>query len=789
MPLLKKKNNNFLRTLIALSTAILLAWFLFAWFTRPLFKAPLSTAIFDSDGQLLGARIADDGQWRFGSSGMLPYKVTNAIVTFEDQRFYQHPGVDLKALAASILSQMGYGTKKRGGSTLTMQLMRMSLQNKNRNILSKTEEIAGALMLELTHTKKELLQQYLSNAPFGGNIVGIDAACWRYFGKDASDLSWAEASMLAVLPNQPSMIHISKNRSVLLEKRNKLLKNLYKKGFLDKTTLELSLEEDLPESPHPLPSLAPHLVDYITFDRKENGIINTTLDRSIQQMSIEVGQKYQTIHNEDQIEHLAILIIDNEKGKVLSYVGNAGNSPIDMIKARRSSGSILKPLLYMAAMDDNLITPWSLVSDIPIAINGYAPANFDRTFRGAVNADEALQRSLNIPFVLLLRSYGIGRFLERLKKAGLTSFRKDADHYGLSLVLGGGEVSLWEITNVYSSLAKTLSAYVDKEGRYPLPFYSAAMLSEHDHKRPNDEKNSIEPIVFTAGAIYNCTEALKGLGRPDEEGLWEEFSSSRPLAWKTGTSFGHRDAWAVGFDKKYTIGVWVGNADGKGRSQLTGMKRAAPVLFDVFNQLPHPRWFETPWDDLRAVSICPKSGYRATETCPVSESRYLPKNMQHSSACIYHQQYSISIESGKRLLEDCKSDKPSSTELFFVLPPAEASFYSMHHSDYKNPPGFDEGCIKEGFTNGKPQFSLIYPSENTRIFLPDDLSGKKQSVIFKAHHQDKSQKLFWHLNGKYLGETSEFHSMEIETAPGHYLLYLSDATGNGIYRKFEILER
>ncbi len=753
-----------------------------------LFQHPLSTAVYDNDQQLMGARIAKDGQWRFGKSKEVPLKFVTALLTYEDQRFYQHPGIDARSLLASVLSQFSNNAVKRGGSTISMQVMRMGLNNQKRNLWSKLEEMGGAIFLELSHSKEEILQYYLTNAPFGGNVVGIEAACWRYFSKSADDLSWAEAAMLAVLPNQPSMIHISKNRSVLLDKRNKLLLRLHAKGILDTVTYQLSVEEVLPEKPISLPSFANHLVDHLTFSKNKSGIQLTSLSGNVQKFCTEIAQKYNDIYREDQIDHLAILVLDNEKGNIVAYVGNAPESPIDMIMAKRSSGSILKPLLYMSMLDEGQITPWSLVADIPIAINGYTPSNFDRTHRGAVPADEALQRSLNIPFVLLLRKFGIARFLDRLHKCGISTLNKNAEHYGLSLILGGGEVSLWEICSTYSAMSRILSEYPGNNGKYRIHPYQTPLLSNEKWEFQSMPLQA-SPALFSASAVHSMVSSLQNLGRPDEEGRWEEFSSHRPLAWKTGTSFGHRDAWAIGFDKKYTIGVWVGNANGRARSNLTGIHRAAPVMFEVFNQLPEPAWFDTPWDDLRPAEICTSSGYLAGKDCTSSETRYLGISALDAGICPFHQRLTITKSTGKRVLKECQTGEETLEAVYFVLPPEQELYYAKSHGDFKTIPVMDENCLEEGFSSNNTSFSLIYPSENTKIFTPKDLSGTLQSVVFKANHYDRKAKIFWYLDGQFLGHTIEFHTFAVKTIAGKHRLTLTDESGKEITRKFELITK
>ena len=439
---------------------------------RTLFPEACSTLLYSSDGQLLGARIAPDGQWRFPPADTLPDKFVTCLLTYEDKRFYQHPGVDPTAIARAMRTNLSRGKIVSGGSTITMQLARIARGNRNRTLYEKMIETGYALLLETACDKHEILNLYASHAPFGGNVVGIETAAWRYFGRSAADLSWAESATLAVLPNSPALIHPGRNRARLKTKRDKLLTVLKEKGILDETEYELSLLEPLPEAPIPLPDEAPHLLERLAADAPGTRI-TTSVNRMLQRQAQEIVNRYARDYASNHIHNLAALIANAETGEVLAYAGNVtfkadarkGNQ-VDIITSPRSTGSILKPFLYAAMLHDGQLLPGTLVPDVPLNLNGFSPQNYNKTFYGAVPAHRAIERSLNVPLVRMLSTYNTGRFMSLLKKMGMTTLRFSEEHYGASLILGGAEGTLWDLTGMYASLARTLAHYRIYNGRY-----------------------------------------------------------------------------------------------------------------------------------------------------------------------------------------------------------------------------------------------------------------------------------------------------------------------------------
>ena len=423
----------------------------------------MSTVVEAKDGSLLGARIADDGQWRFPGTDIVPDKFEKAILTFEDRWFYYHPGINPVAIVRAIKNNIKAGRIISGGSTITMQVARISRGGKPRTYTEKVIEMLSALKLELLNSKKRVLLLYTNNAPFGGNTVGLEAAAWRYTGKSADDLTWAQAAALAILPNSPSLVFPGRNQNLLKERRNELLKRLYQREYFDSLTLVLSLDEPLPGQPLALPAKAPHLTDYF-FKRMNGSRIKTTLDPLIQERATDILNTHQKDLENNFIFNSACLIIEVETGNVLAYVGNSTleeatlhGGDVDIIRSLRSTGSILKPILYAGMQQSGQILPNSLVADIPTRFPGFSPKNFDQSFRGAVPAGSALSQSLNIPAVRMLQQYNPELFLDLLKKTGFTSFGNSADYYGLSMILGGGETSLWDLTGVYASLSRVLN--------------------------------------------------------------------------------------------------------------------------------------------------------------------------------------------------------------------------------------------------------------------------------------------------------------------------------------------
>ena len=669
-----------------------------------------STVVESAEGELLGARIAADGQWRFPPRDTVPERFATALIQFEDRQFRRHPGVNPVALGRALIQNLKAGHVVSGGSTLTMQVIRLS-RGKERTLWQKMIEAVQATRLELRYSKRHILALYAAHAPFGGNVVGLEAASWRYFGRPPEELSWAESATLAVLPNAPSTLHPGKGREELKAKRDRLLKRLLEHGDMDEDTYAAAVEEPLPGEPLPLPARAGHYVENAPAGQRTRTSLRFHLQKAVEA----VADRQSDNLADEGIADLAVVVMDNASGQVVAYVGNASperkrpGAQVDIARSPRSTGSILKPFLYEAALADGVILPHTLLPDIPVNLGGFAPQNFDRQFYGAVPASEALSRSLNVPSVFLLRRYGVPKFHALLQRCGLTTLTQSPEHYGLSLILGGAEARLDEVTAAY---ARTFC-----------------------HSERSEESL----------ATWYTLQALQEVNRPDQLD-WRLIRSVRKAAWKTGTSYGFRDAWAVGMTPRWTIGVWAGNADGHGVPGLTGARTAGPVLFDILNLLPaDEEWFEMPEQVGHDVfaDVCTASGMLATENCP-SQSLPIPAAGMETAPCPYHR-------SGE-----------------FMLPPAMEWYYKPHHPEYS----------EARKTRLEKTVEFIYPASGTTLTLPRQMSGEVEGAVFRVAHHRSDATLWWHLDQTYVGETHFIHELRLAPEPGKHTLTVVDDEGN-----------
>ena len=763
----------------------------------PLFDDPTCMVLEDKDGKLLGARIAADGQWRFPYSDAVPDKFVKAIVEFEDKRFFSHWGVDPLGLARAFRQNIQQRKIVSGGSTLTMQVMRISRKGKPRTVFQKLIETIQATRLEFKYSKNEILALYASHAPFGGNVVGLEAASWRYYAKSPAYLSWAEAATLAVLPNSPALIHPGRNRDQLLAKRNRLLKRLFEKNYFDQTSYELALEEALPQKPIPLPRLAPHLLERAyaeNFKNKKNKItrIQSTLDENLQIRANRILKRHHQHLVSNGIHNAAAIIVEVSTGNVLAYVGNiidAGKEhgqAVDVIPAPRSTGSILKPFLYAMMIQEGQLLPNTLIPDVPTYLSGYRPVNFHETYDGVVSAKRALIRSLNVPFIRMLQKYGLEKFHFGLKQLGFSHIRDEAQHYGLPLVLGGAEASLWDITSAYTSMARGLKNIYELDGKYN-PSDLKPLNYNNAFTKPKIEKTQFikEAPGISASASWLAFKAMKNVERPNSEGHWGYFNSSRPMAWKTGTSFGFRDAWAVGVTTDYAIGVWAGNADGEGRPGLIGVVAAAPILFDLAKEVPHSEWFDPPYDEMTNLSICKKSGYRALDICP-KDSVWAPLSAIDLKPCAFHKLIHLNKDHTWQVNSDCEPPHEIQHEPWFVLPPLEEFYYKSKDPTYKLVPPLRPDCLNTSNTDQKVM-QMIYPRFKTSIYIPIDLDGEESRTVFKVAHRDDQATIYWHLNQEYIGQTQSFHHFELNPPFGKHQLTLVDDKGNRLEMDFEVV--
>ena len=754
--------------------------FLFAAFLLmplPKFRPSYSKILYSKEGVLLSATISQDQQWCFPMDEEIPQKLKDCIVTYEDEYFYYHPGVNPVAITKALIENLKDGRTKRGASTIPMQVMRMKNKHAQRNWYNKLKETIGAIKYSLLNRDKTILREWCEIAPFGGNTIGIKAASLRYFGRSIDKLSWSEYALLAVMPNGPSSANLTKNRNSLQKKRDFLLRKLHKNSHFDASELELYLGEDLPIETKSIPQHGYHLLLFLSKKYPEKFVFRSTIPYDIQIRMEELFDRESSFLKIDDIRNIAAIVIDVKSNQLLAYQGNvkAANgkfSYVDVAQAPRSYGSLLKPLLYAHTLETAQLLPNEMVADIPTAIGDFQPENFDKKYRGAVPFEEVLIQSLNVPSVRVLNTVGMQSFYELIKQLDIAYLNKGADHYGLSIILGGGESSLWDLSRIYKGLAQNYHGFSD-------PYREVEILSDEVlHK-------SKSVFSFSAGTMDHLVKAMSDLTRPREEKSWQMYGTDYKIAWKTGTSYGHKDAWAIGFNGQYMVAIWVGNEGGEGRFDLTGITKAAPVMFKVFNVLPDNKWFDTQpqYAKKELITVCIESGKIAGPLCKKTHKITTDHTSFKYQPCNYHQEVLVNKE-GLAVSESC-ADIAVRKDTIFVLPSYMEYYYKSAHMNYLGLPAHDPSC--------QPSSSackIIYPYDGLKIFLPKESIDKQNDLIVKAYHREKDAKLYWFVDNDYKTLTvATPHDCVLKISVGLHKLTITDQWGNKDQVTFEILKK
>ncbi len=789
---IKKISVKRRKLLIYLTLSALLLVFIYSIIPcpEPLFPENYSTVVLDANGKILRVFLNEDEQWYFAPNDTLriPPKLKTAVLQFEDRYFYYHPGINPVSIFRAIYQDIREHRVVSGASTLTMQVARL-VRNKPRTFRNKLVEMLMALKIELQYSKDRIFGLYLNHAPYGGNIIGYQAASLKYFGKQPEQLTWGEAATLAVLPNAPGLISPSADSEKLTRKRNWLLKKLLDKKVIGYDTYQTALLEPVPSAVLTFPFHAPHFAQFALEKRAgKSGYIRTTIDLRLQETIGNLVQEHIKYLKGYGIRNAAALVVDTQTGKVRAYVGSqdffdsTNTGQVDGVHAPRSTGSILKPFLYALSMDEGLVLPQTVIKDVPSYFGSFSPANADEKFNGLVTAREALTRSLNVPAVRLLNAFGIYSFYIFLQSAGLHTLFRTPDDYGLPLILGGAEATVWDLAELYRGLANygTFShLQIFEESN----LVAGSKTGESHAQRDGRFKSAITNLI-SPGACYLTLDILHDLKRPGAEYYWEQYQNQWPLAWKTGTSYGQRDAWAVGVSPQWTIAVWAGNFDGEPNGALTGASCAGPILFNIFNYLPKnvgKSWFEKPESEMQRVDICGETGFLAGPDCPDVKTVEAPAAMKPLRICPFHKAVYVTLDEKHKVCSLCwESGKYKKISLPFY-PPDVAQYLRERGQVLAEIPPHLASC--PALAENQP-VQIVYPGQNARLWIPRDLDGQMQKITLRVAHRQQNQTIFWYLDNHYLGASEKQHVKALTISAGWHTLEVLDDEGNRDRRRF-----
>lgn len=691
-----------------------------------------SSLVLSEEGRPLAAYLSSEDKWRlYLEEKEITTTLKEAFLLKEDRFFYFHPGFNPVSLFRALFQNMSGGKRISGASTITMQVVRL-LQPRARTYGNKAVEIIKALQLEWHFSKDEILRLYLNLVPYGGNVEGIKSASFLYFQCLPEQLSPAQIATLAVVPNRPNSWRLQPDNEALKEARNRWLQFFYDKNWIDEAVLDAALEEDLQIERKVWEPVAPHLCRRL-FTQYRTPIIQSHIRYSAQRKCEEITKNYSERIKGVHITNASVIVIDNRTRKVIAYSGSAdfmdkdNQGEVDGVLAIRSPGSTLKPFIYGLAIEKGIITPKTIVYDVPCNFSGYTPENYDKQFNGALSVQAALSRSLNIPAVGVLHEYGVPEFITRLNELGLRQIGKDKTKLGLSMILGGCGVSLESLSNGFATLAcngtYTPLRYVEQD---------SGLLSY----------SWIKPE-----ASFLISEILCTVARPDLPSAWQMGKSVPRIAWKTGTSYGRRDAWSIGYNDDYTIGVWVGNFNNEGVPDLNGAEMATPLLFQLFEAIQgrgKTHWLFPP-KELSLRKICTETGQVPGENCiHFGTDYYLPGISKHQN-CGCRKEFQLSNDLKISYCKTCVPDEGWVGKVFPVYPPGLIRYFEDKKISYENIPPHNPLCTR------------IFQESGPRIVTPTDQSEyliEKEEVSqlsLVAEVDARVKEMYWYVNDRYMG--------------------------------------
>jgi len=721
-----------------------------------------------SDGSVMRTYISADQKWRI----FLPLEKIDPLyirtaLAYEDRWFYWHPGVNPVSLARALYLNLKAGRVISGGSTITMQLARLS-EPKPRTVFSKLWEIFRAFQFELRLGKRRILELYLNLAPYGGNVEGIGAACLGYYGRLPDRMTPEESAFLVWLPRSPSLKK-HRDKTSPIDGRDKVLDIMRRRSLIDEGQYRRSLKAAMPSKFRQFPCMAPHMADYLVQSYPDKNDIISTIDRNVQLKSESILRSYDRKMALAGASNASLVVIDNRTRRVRAAVGSLDyfdeqrQGQVRGFASYRSPGSTLKPFLYILSLERGLINPEMLLEDAPYQFGGFAPVNFSEDWSGLVKAEDALSRSLNLPFVLMLRRYGYYRFEKKIRELGLIGPLAYGS-YGLPIITGGMDVRLLDLTNAYVSLAKG--------GRH-----GKQMLLETDTV-------GTEKQVFRLGAVWLALQALGKKDRPDAPNVSRYTMPKARIFWKTGTSFGRRDAWSIGFLNDYTVGIWVGNFSGEGSDSIVGALAAAPVMFDILRALEDNFPRELPWEreakkEIDIIPVCAYSGYKAGPYCPKTKLVKSLKNAEPFQTCPFHQNFIVEKRTGYRASPWKNYRKGELSEKVFLVYPSQVQLVLAGQG---REPQFEP---QQRIAQNKKSLELVSPVDGSIYMVPVGVRNTGH-IPLQAFTSAGRGKIHWFANDVYIGDTESGEIMELEPKGWQVRITAQDEAGNNRTVKIEI---
>jgi len=620
-----------------------------------------------------------------------------------------------------------------GASTITMQVAR-AMEPRKRNIGSKMIEMFRAFQLEMKYSKDEILQLYLNLVPYGGNIEGVKSASQLYFRKNPDHLSLAEIVALSIIPNRPSSLVIGKNNDLIVMERNRWLRKLAKEKVFTPKEIEDALAEPLTARR----GLVPHYVPHLAYKLKKGpaNVIETFIDLNTQLKTEKLVADYIRLQRLRNINNAAAIIIDNRTHRVITYVGSsnfgdtADGGQVNGADAIRQPGSTLKPLLYGMCFDEGLLTPKKIITDVPVSYDGYAPENYDRKFNGYISVEYALEHSLNIPAVKSLGLIGHEKFIQKLADCHFAQIAKDRSKLGLSMILGGCGATLEELTGLFSAFAN--------EGTYISPSYS----------HPDSSRKSVR--VVSPAACFMLNEILTQVNRPDFPINWQATEHMPKIAWKTGTSYGRRDGWSIGYNKNYTVGIWTGNFSGLGAADLSGANIATPLLFKIFNTIDYnsdESWFGQP-GDCEIRKVCSETGLLPGNHCTSLAMDYFIPLVSSTMTCNNRQEMMVSQDEKISYCRSCAPEAGYKKKWYRIIEPEMQAYFAESATSYEKIPAHNPYC------------ELIFKGNAPAITAPANgaeyLISKKspEPLQLTCKTANDVSKVYWYINDRFYKSTA-----------------------------------